>query len=225
MLSKLLCLSVTSLHCHCSSEHNDDPHSSPPLLCCCLAENTPARSSTHAASRLERPQHLGVTGAATEPRTSPCGLCDENQRDHNDLMADPVPLRSSELVPLRSLEKASLCSTEQAPLRSANTAPVCSPDPAPLSSPSLVPQCYPGAAATTSMAMPEPMMDVIRQIRKSMEKKEKHQQESADQEKRQNDVALQWKETAQILDRSLFVIYLVLMTVSLSFLFPKPYRE
>ena len=69
------------------------------------------------------------------------------------------------------------------------------------------------------------VFDTIKQIRVSLQRKEEQEEETLKRKKAADLYATQWKETAYVLDRFLFVLYLVLMTVSLSLLFPKPYNE
>ena len=77
----------------------------------------------------------------------------------------------------------------------------------------------------SSSPMPEPMVDMIRQIRVSLEQREEKQMKVTETKKAQDHMAMQWKETAQILDRFLFMLYLILMAASLSIFFPKPYTD
>ena len=65
----------------------------------------------------------------------------------------------------------------------------------------------------------------LKAIRRSIDKYEYNINETEAKNKVSNFIAKQWKETAHVMDRFLFVVYLLLITISLGLFFPKPHTD
>lgn len=65
----------------------------------------------------------------------------------------------------------------------------------------------------------------LKAIRRCIDKYEHNLMETESKARVTDFIAKQWKETAHVMDRFLFVLYLLLTTISLGLLFPKPHMD